>query len=67
MGKKHSRKRREIAHLLFLQCFQKICAADMLKPGFVWERVKCPLLQTQAIHLYLSVGTPVYCIEKETF
>ena len=22
------------------QCFQKSCTADMLKPGFVWERVK---------------------------
>ena len=26
--------------LLFLQCFQKTCTADTLKPGLVWERVK---------------------------
>ena len=26
--------------LLFPQCFQKICTADMKKPGLVWERVK---------------------------
>ena len=25
--------------LLFPQCFQKTCAADMLKQGLVWERV----------------------------
>ena len=25
--------------LLFPQCFQKNCIADMLKPGLVWERV----------------------------
>ena len=25
--------------LLFPQCFQKICTADTLKPGLVWERV----------------------------
>ena len=35
----------EIAHykqfLLFPQCFQKACTVDTLKPGFVWERVKC--------------------------
>ena len=24
---------------LFPQCFQKICTADMKKPGLVWERV----------------------------
>ena len=34
----------EIAHyeqfLLFPQCFQKTCTADMEKPGLVWERVK---------------------------
>ena len=34
----------EIAHyeqfLLFPQCFQKTNAADTLKPGLVWERVK---------------------------
>ena len=27
--------------LLFLQCFQKNCTADTLKPGLVWERFKC--------------------------
>ena len=26
--------------LLFQQCFQKTCTADMLKPGLAWERVK---------------------------
>ena len=26
--------------LLFPQCFQKTSAADTLKPGLVWERVK---------------------------
>ena len=26
--------------LLFPQCFQKTCTADMQKPGLVWERVK---------------------------
>ena len=26
--------------LLFPQCFQKTCSADMWKPGLVWERVK---------------------------
>ena len=26
--------------LLFPQCFQKTCTADMSKPGLVWERVK---------------------------
>ena len=26
--------------LLFPQCFQKICAADIYKPGLVLERVK---------------------------
>ena len=26
--------------LLFLQCFQKTCTADMLKPGLVWESLK---------------------------
>ena len=34
----------EIAHygqfLVFPQCFQKTCTADMKKPGLVWERVK---------------------------
>ena len=23
-----------------LQCFQKVCSVDSLKPGLVWERVK---------------------------
>ena len=26
--------------LLFPQCFQKTCTADVHKPGLVWERVK---------------------------
>ena len=26
--------------ILFPQCFQRTCTADMLKPGLVWERVK---------------------------
>ena len=30
--------------LLFLQCFQKTCTEDILKPGLVWERVKEGLL-----------------------
>ena len=34
----------ETAHyeqfLLFPQYFQRTCAADTLKPGFVWEKVK---------------------------
>ena len=29
--------------LLFPQCFQKICIADTLKQGLVWERVKLML------------------------
>ena len=37
----------EIAHyeqfLLFPHCFQKICTADMQKPGLVLERVNCLL------------------------
>ena len=36
-------KKREIARyeqfLLFPQCFQRTCTADMQKPGLVWERV----------------------------
>ena len=35
----------EIAHfehfLLLPLCFQKTCTADTLKPGLVWERVRC--------------------------
>ena len=27
--------------LLFPQCFQKICTADTLKQGLVWEKVNC--------------------------
>ena len=26
--------------LLYPQCFQKTCTADLYKPGLVWERVK---------------------------
>ena len=26
--------------LLFQQCFQNTCSADMYKQGIVWERVK---------------------------
>ena len=37
----------EIAHyeqfLLFPQCFQKTCTADLQKPGLVWEKVKLTL------------------------
>ena len=31
--------------LLFLQCFQKACAADTYKPGLVWERVNSVLIK----------------------
>ena len=36
--RKHCGKRRNWS-LLFPWCFQKICPADMWKPGLVWERV----------------------------
>ena len=32
--------------LLFPQCFQKACIADMQKTGLVWERVKTPLIHS---------------------
>jgi hypothetical protein len=41
----------ETAHydqfLLFPQCFQKTCTADMKKPGLVWERVKQQTFHTK--------------------
>ena len=41
MGRKHCGERRNCSLLLlFPQCFQKTCAADTLKPGLPWERVK---------------------------
>ena len=30
--------------LLFPQCFQKTCMADMKKQGLVWERVKSMIM-----------------------
>ena len=27
--------------LIFPQCFQKTCTADIQKPGLVWERINC--------------------------
>ena len=48
--------------LLFPQCFQKTCTADTLKPGLVWERVKCRFQQyfsyiaaaDESIHAFLE-------------
>ena len=46
----------EIAHyeqlLLFPQCFQNTCNADMLKQGLVWERVKT---KAQSIKIQLPI------------
>ena len=44
----------ETAHygqfLLFPQCFQKTCTADMFKKGLVWERIKTPQDKAYLIH-----------------
>ena len=54
-------------HLLFQQCFQKICTADTLKPGLVWERVKKkknvqhPLASVSAYFLQFSNKIVDFC------
>ena len=44
--------------LLFPQCFQKTCDADMQKPGLVWERVKWKtLLFPESSTVFLSANS----------
>ena len=35
--------------LLFPQCFQKVCAVDRYKPGFVWERVNLHMYKARKL------------------
>ena len=48
--------------LLFPQCFQKTCTADMLKPGPVWERAnyRPPLKKRWILLVCLSVCPSVH-------
>ena len=48
--------------LLFPQCFQKTCTADMYKPGLVWERVK--LLLPFPTHTLLLMTLRKYAFEN---
>ena len=46
--------------LLSLQCFQKTCTADTLKPGLVWERLK----EERAAYPHFLIVTE--CFQKST-